>query len=217
MEMIMQFAGTARPPRMMRLRHRYRARTAASGSQARLRDGAAVLIRPIRSSDAPLLAEGFARLSARSRWMRFLTVKNELTPAELRYLTDIDHRDHEALGALSRDGRGVGVARYVRDKTDPRAAEIAITIADDWQGRGLGRELLTRLSRRARQEGIRRFTALVAADNAAMIALLRTAGGTLADGGSDTVEFEIVLAPAGSARPRRAVSPLAGSMASPAT
>jgi hypothetical protein len=56
MEMIMQFAGTARPPRMMRLRHRYRARTAASGSQARLRDGAAVLIRPIRSSDAPLLA-----------------------------------------------------------------------------------------------------------------------------------------------------------------
>jgi hypothetical protein len=112
----MEFAGTARPPRMMRLRHRYRARTAASGSQARLRDGSAVLIRPIRSSDAPLLAEGFARLSARSRWMRFLTVKNELTPTELRYLTDIDHRDHEALGALSRDGRGVGVARYVRDK-----------------------------------------------------------------------------------------------------
>ena len=49
-----------------------------------------------------------------------------------------------------------------------------------------------------------------------MIALLRTAGRTLADGGSDTVEFEIVLAPAGSARPRRAVSLLADSMASPA-
>jgi RimJ/RimL family protein N-acetyltransferase len=148
--------------------------------------------------------------------MRFLTVRNELSPAELRYLTDIDHHDHEALGALNRDGRGVGVARYIRDKTDPHAAEIAITIADDWQGRGLGRELLTRLSQRARQEGIRRFTALVSADNVAMTALLRNAGHMLADGGSDTVEFEIRLAPTGSARPRRVVSLLAGSMAGPA-
>ena len=114
----MEFAGTGRPPRMVRRRHRHR--TAAHGSRVRLRDGSAVLIRPVRSSDAPFLAEGFARLSARSRWMRFLTVKNELSPAELRYLTDIDHHDHEALGALNRDGRGVGVARYVRDKTDPR-------------------------------------------------------------------------------------------------
>jgi GNAT superfamily N-acetyltransferase len=105
------------------------------------------------------------------------------------------------------------VARYVRDRTDPHAAEIAITIADEWQGRGLGRELLARLSQRARQEGIRRFTALVAAGNVAMTALLRNAGGTLADGGSDTVEFEIMLAAAGSTQPRRALSLLADSTA----
>jgi RimJ/RimL family protein N-acetyltransferase len=214
MEMIMQFPGTSRPPRVVRRRHRHR--TAAHGSRVRLRDGSVVLIRPVRSSDAQLLAEGFARLSARSRWMRFLTVRNELSPAELRYLTDIDHHDHEALGAFNRDGHGVGVARYIRDKTDPHAAEIAITIADDWQGRGLGRELLTRLSQRAVQEGIGRFTALVSTDNVAMTALLRNAGHTLANGGDGTVEFEIRLAPTGSARPRRVVSLLAGSMAGPA-
>jgi hypothetical protein len=82
MEMIMQFPGASRPPRMVRRRHRHR--TAAHGSRVRLRDGSVVLIRPVRSSDAQLLAEGFARLSARSRWMRFLTVKNELSPTTWR-------------------------------------------------------------------------------------------------------------------------------------
>jgi RimJ/RimL family protein N-acetyltransferase len=170
------------------------ARAAAGTRRVVLRDGSAVLIRPVRSADAPLLADGFARLSAKSRWTRFLSPKSELSPAELRYLTDIDHRDHEALGALSHDdGRGVGVARYVRDAGDPQAADIAVTIVDDWQGRGLGTELVARLSDRARQEGIRRFTALVAADNAAVTGLLRKVSARLIDRESGTVEYELSL------------------------
>jgi GNAT superfamily N-acetyltransferase len=122
-----------------------------------LRNGSQVLIRQVRSTDAPLLADGFAGLSARSRRMRFLTDKKQLSAAELRYYTEVDHHDHEALGALSlADGRGVGIVRYVRDADDPQAAEIAVTIADDWQGRGLGTELLARLSECARQAGIHR-------------------------------------------------------------
>src|SRR5689334_23928544 len=93
-----------------------------------LRDGAAVLIRQVRSTDAALLADGFARLSAASRQLRFLGVKKELSAAELRYFTDVDHHDHEALGAVDRvSGRGVGIARYIRDADDPQAAEIAVT------------------------------------------------------------------------------------------
>jgi RimJ/RimL family protein N-acetyltransferase len=159
-----------------------------------LRDGSAVLIRPVRSTDAPLLADGFARLSAASRQMRFLGVKKQLSAAELRYLTDVDHHDHEALVALDRaGGQGVGVARYIRDADDPQAAEIAVTVVDDWQRRGLGTELLARLSDRARSEGIRRFTALADAGNVAVAAGLRNAGARPVRRGRGTVEYEITL------------------------
>jgi len=140
----------------------------------RLRDGSAVLIRPVRPEDAGLLEDGFA---------------------ELRCFTDVDHRDHEALGALDHArGGGVGIARYVRDREDPHAAEIAVTIIDGWQGRGLGTELLARLSERACQEGIRRFTAAVAADNAAMTGLLRNLGADLVGREFGTLEYEMALA-----------------------
>ena len=123
--------------------------------------------------------------------------KDGLTPAELRYFTDIDHHDHEALGALDRaGGRGVGIARYVRDTDDPHSAEIAVTVVNDWQGRGLGAELLAQLSGRARAEGIHRFTALVSADNAAMAGLLRSVSASPVHREYGTVEYEIPLAPA---------------------
>jgi len=174
----------------------YRPRSAVKGRPVVLRDGSTVLIRQVHSTDAPLLADGFARLSARSRRQRFLTRKDQLSPAELRYFTEVDHHDHEALGALSPGaGRGVGVARYVRDAQDPQAAEIAVTIVDDWQGRGLATELLAQLSDRARQAGIHRFTALVAEDNMAMAQLLRNMSADLVGRGPGTVEYEIALAP----------------------
>ena len=163
-----------------------------------LRDGSKVLIRQVRSTDARLLADGFARLSPRSRQLRFLTIKRQLSSAELRYLTEVDHHDHEALVALNRaDGRGVGIARYIRHTDDPHAAEIAVTIVDDWHGRGLGTELVTRLSGRARCEGVHRFTALIAEDNTAVARMLRNASATLAGRGPGTVEYEITLMPPG--------------------
>lgn len=175
----------------------YEPRSALRGRPVVLRDGSAVLIRPVHSADASLLADGFARLSARSRRLRFLSPKEDLSPAELGYFTDVDHHHHEALGALDHaDGRGVGIARYIRDAADPQAAEIAITIVDDWQGRGLSTELLAQLSERARSEGIRRFTALVSADNDKVIRLLRNAGGTLVSRGRGTADYEIMLSPA---------------------
>jgi RimJ/RimL family protein N-acetyltransferase len=168
----------------------------AAGGRVVLRDGSKVVIRQIHSSDAPLLADGFARLSPESRRLRFLRRKDELSAAELRYFTDVDHHDHEALGALDHaGGRGVGVARYVRDADDPQAAEIAVTVVDDWQGRGLGTELLAQLSGRARAAGIRRFTALVSADNAAMTALLRRLCADPVHREHGTVEWEITLVP----------------------
>jgi RimJ/RimL family protein N-acetyltransferase len=159
-----------------------------------LRDGAEVLIRPVRPGDAELLAEGFERLSPESRRLRFLTAKDVLRPAELRYLTDVDHHDHEAIGALDPvTGQGAGIARYIRDPKDPRTAEIAVTIVDGWQGRGLGTELVARLAERARAEGIERFVALTAGGNVAMGLLLRHMGGTVLAREFGTVEYELEL------------------------
>ena len=130
--------------------------------------------------------------------MRFLMAKQELSPSELRYFTSVDHHDHEALGALDHDdGRGVAIARYIRHPAEPDAAEIALTVIDDWQRRGLGTELLGRLADRACQEGIRRFTALVAAENAAMSGLLDSLRADLVRWESDTLTYELTLGCAG--------------------
>jgi RimJ/RimL family protein N-acetyltransferase len=171
------------------------ARASRSGEPLVLRDGSAVLIRPVRSTDASLLADGFDRLSERSRQARFLGNKARLTSAELRFLTCVDHHDHEALAALDAQGRGVGVARYIRDSEDRGSAEIAITIVDEWQGRGLGSRLLELLSDRARAEGIVRFTATVALGNLVSERLIRNAGGALTCQAPDSREYEISLAP----------------------
>src|SRR5947209_10154660 len=125
-------------------------------TSAVLRDGSRVLVRQVRSTDTGLLAEGFARLSERSRRMRFLGKKDELT-----------------------------------------AAEIALTITDDWQGRGLGTELLARLSHRGRQEGICHFTGVVSHDNVPMGMLMRSVGAVETNRSFGTVEYEIALMRAG--------------------
>jgi RimJ/RimL family protein N-acetyltransferase len=67
---------------------------------------------------------------------------------------------------------------------------------DDWQGRGLGTELLSRLSDRARQAGIHRLTALAAAENVAVAGLARKLGARLAGRGPGTMEYEVALVPA---------------------
>jgi GNAT superfamily N-acetyltransferase len=86
----------------------------------------------------------------------------KLTEAMVRYLTEVDHHDHEAIIALDEEtGEGIGVVRYVRS-TEPRgAAEFAVTVINDWQRRGLGMLLLEVISARAREDGITTFTALM--------------------------------------------------------
>lgn len=180
------------------------------GAAVSLRDGSTVVMRPVRRSDADLLAEGFAQLSPESRRFRFLAGKPTLSSVELRRLTDIDHHDHEAIGAVDPvDGRGLGVARFVRCAHDPAAAEVAVTVIDAWHGRGLGRELMRRLVIRATEEGIARFEALIAADNYAVLALLRSVGTDvrIAEHDGSTLELSMDLpGPARAAERRNRVA-----------
>jgi RimJ/RimL family protein N-acetyltransferase len=128
-----------------------------------------VQIRPIRAGDKELLADGLRRLSDDSVHRRFLTPKRSFSGSELRYLTEINAVDHVALIALDpTDGdRLIAVGRFVRLAEDPESAEIAIVVGDDWQGRGVGSLLGSHLAHAARNRGIKRFTATMAADNRA--------------------------------------------------
>ena len=141
-----------------------------------LRDGSRVVVRQVQPEDRDLFVAGFQHLSEESRMRRFLFYKKALGDRELDFLTHPDHRDHEALGAVDVEtGSGVAVARMIRED-DPAAAEAAVTVVDEWQGRGLGSLLLERLGARAREVGIERFTATLLTSNKAMLAAFHHLG-----------------------------------------
>jgi GNAT superfamily N-acetyltransferase len=167
----------------------------ALGAPITLRDGSRVRLRQIHSSDGELLLRGFERLSGESRYRRFLAPTPQLSEAVVRYLTEVDHHDHEAIVALEEEsGEGIGVARYVRNGARPDVAEVAVTVVDDWQGRGLGTLLLEVASARARGEDIRSFTALMLATNREMITLLERLGPLrVVDREVGTVEIEMPI------------------------
>lgn len=134
----------------------------------RLPDGAQILIRPIRADDKRFLEDGLRHLSPESVHRRFLSPKRSFSRAELRYLTEVDGRDHVALVAEYPGEpvrRLIAVGRFVRHTADPDAAEVAITVCDDWQRRGVGSLFAERLAAEARRLAIERFTATMASDN----------------------------------------------------
>jgi GNAT superfamily N-acetyltransferase len=165
------------------------------GAPIALSDGSRVLIRRLRSSDSELLLRGFRRLSPESRYRRFLAPTPELSDGTVRYLVEIDHHDHEALVAVDEEcNEGVGVARYVRNPARPSAAEVAVTVVDDWQGRGLGTLLLEAITMRAREEGVDTFTALMLVGNKQMMDLLQRLGAVrVVDHAAGAVEVEVHL------------------------
>src|SRR5919204_4159967 len=101
-----------------------------------IRDGSQVVLRPVQPDDKQELVEGFEHWSPESRYKRFLGPVNELGERDVKYLTEVDHHDHEAIVAHTLDGEALGVARYVRTEGD--TAEAAVSVADEWQGRGVG-------------------------------------------------------------------------------
>lgn len=147
----------------------------------RLQDGLRVVIREIRPSDRELLEHSRDRFSDESMRRRFLAPKPRLTNGELRYLTEVDGRDHYAIVATPVDDLTaiVAVGRFVRRPGDPTTAEAAIIVADELQGHGLGKRIAHQLADAARDRGIRRFTASMLTDNKAALALMRTLGDRL--------------------------------------
>jgi RimJ/RimL family protein N-acetyltransferase len=134
-----------------------------------------VLLRPIRPDDAGALTALYDRLSPESAYQRFFTMMRRLPTEWARILANVDHDRRAAIVAVGPDGELVGVARYGWDAGSDEA-EIAVVVQDAWQGRGLGRILLTALLAHADGRGITRFRAYILADNHRMLHLIGELG-----------------------------------------
>ena len=145
-----------------------------------LSDGQRVHLRLVRASDKEMLKEAFDRLSPDSRYARFMVPKSRLTEVELDYLTNVDGVDHFAMGAVRRHlvskDEGIGSARFVRIADQPDTAEPAVTVVDDYQGKGLGSILLQRLIEAAWERDVRWFRTDLLAANTASKRMLESLG-----------------------------------------
>jgi len=167
---------------------------AARTSEIILRDGSRVLLRPGVATDRALLVQAFDRLSPESRYRRFFAPVKSMSEPLLDYLTSLDYVDRFAWAAISAEPGpyGVGVSRYFRLE-DPAAAEMAVTVVDDWQGKGLGRVLLDALVLEALENGIERFEGDVLVENRPMQEMLRRTGARFRPEGSGILRFSIDL------------------------
>jgi RimJ/RimL family protein N-acetyltransferase len=156
-----------------------------------LPDGTTLVVRALEARDRDAFDAAVARLSPTTRLLRFAAPKPRLTKADLDRLLDLDHHDREALVAVDpQTGEGVAVARYAAVPGEPVTAELAVTVADAWQGRGLGGALTRMVLDRAREEGFAHVHALTMGENVRAQRMLRGHGFTHVRTGSGLSEYE---------------------------
>ncbi len=159
-----------------------------------LTDGGTVHLRPLRATDAEGVLGLYSRLSEESLYLRFFSPVPPPTARQLEALTTLDYVRRFALGAFL-GGQLVAIGRFDR-LADQTEAEVAFTVQDDQQGRGLGTILLENLAAVARERGISRFVASTLADNVKMLRVFVDAGFKVKrhlDAG--TVEVSFAIAP----------------------
>ena len=167
-------------------------------SEARLPEGTRAFLWPVLPIDRETLRAAYEDLSPESRNRRFLSSVPHLTEAMLDHLAgEVDGVDHVALALVVLDednvGTPVGVARMIRYRDRPTDADLAVTVLDPWQGRGVATALLPELLRQ-RPGGVRRIVTTVAADNTASLAMLRRLGEvTVTPAGIDRLDVVVDL------------------------
>ena len=133
-------------------------------------------MRPVLPGDTERIANGPIELSSETLYRRFQSVRIP-TKALMTYLFEVDYVDHFVwVMTDGPEGPVVAVARFVRDEDDPTVAEVAFTVADAYQARGVGTFLLGALSIAASYDGVQHFSARVLAENFPMRTILDTYG-----------------------------------------
>ncbi|WP_155767952.1 GNAT family N-acetyltransferase [Mycobacterium asiaticum] len=131
-----------------------------------VRDGTHLLLRPVLPGDSERTVHGHVHFSSETIYRRFMSARVP-SLAMMHYLAEVDYVDHFVWVMV--DGADpVADARFVRDENDPTIAEIAFTVADAYQGRGVGTFLISALAVAARVDGVERFSARMLSDNVPM-------------------------------------------------
>jgi len=136
-----------------------------------LPSGDDLTLSPILKTDREFFERGIEELSLESKFARFGQGVSSLSDQELDYLSDVNQRTHVAWGALVGD-EAAGVGRYIVTD-DPSRAEIALTVLDQMQRKGVGRALFEALIAVARHDGIHEFAFEARSDNEAVVNLMR--------------------------------------------
>jgi len=181
-----------------------------------LADGGRVLVRRIVPEDREAIASGYRQLSSLSRHTRFFSPPDELEDKDLDYLTVLDYYDHYAIGAFMLDEPGepgVAVARYIRDRDDPTQAEVAVTVLDRYQRRGIGTLLTRLLADVASRNDVRTFVYYVLWENDEMIEMLREEGARVTPDEPGVALIELDLPESGDELPDRTVRQVLRSIA----
>jgi len=134
-------------------------------------DGATVRIRAIRPDDRDRLHDHFKALSPQSIYFRFMGIRRDLSPDDLKRLTELDFKSHVGLAATLTENereRFIAVGRYICG-ADPRRAEVAFAVLDGFQGHGIGTLLLENLRLIADANGVTEFEADVLGENRQML------------------------------------------------
>jgi protein lysine acetyltransferase len=161
------------PGIMSRLVRTVRQRLAAflTPIPVRVQDGTELLLRPVLPGDSVRTRQGHVQFSSETLYRRFMSARVP-SPALMDYLAEVDYVDHFVWVMTDQDGQPVADARFVRDDHDPSVAEIAFTVADAYQGRGIGSFLIDALAVAARVGGVEKFSGRMLADNVAMRAIM---------------------------------------------
>jgi GNAT superfamily N-acetyltransferase len=158
-----------------------------------VRDNSYLCFKTLGKNDRQKFLDGFKRLSKKSVYHRFFGVMKELTDEQVVDFLNTDKTDHVAWAAFDIVGDetvGVGVGRFRRSKTNPNEAELALTVIDEYQGKGVGSTLLAIMYILASKLEIEVLTGIIMSDNFKLIRRFKELGATMV---RDKNEYEMRL------------------------
>jgi acyl-CoA hydrolase/GNAT superfamily N-acetyltransferase len=157
------------------------------------KEGLRIMLRPVKISDEPLLKDLFYSLSGPSMYTRFASARKDMHHQRLQEYVAVDYTRTMvilALVGMVEKEMAIGLGQYIVDEAT-HTAELALLVRDEYQGKGVGRELQSYLTYLAKRQGLLGFTAEVLADNTPALQLVKKTGFKLIYDGNDALEFKL--------------------------